>query len=284
MTLTAPRRRLRRLPAAPPSAGADGALALEVVDVRKHFTKRAGLRTETFRAVDGVSLHIAAGETLGLVGESGCGKSTLVRTILGLHQPTSGTVRVLGADVNAWGAAERARARANAQVVFQDPYSSLDPRMTAKRIVAEPLWLNRQYSEKRVRELFDWVGLPWEYASRKASAFSGGQRQRIGIARALALHPRLVILDEPVSALDVSIQAQIINLLAQLQRELGVSYLFVAHDLSVVRHVSHRVAVMRRGAIVEQGPTRAIFDDPQEEYTRTLLDAIPIPDPRRRAS
>ncbi|WP_406249050.1 ATP-binding cassette domain-containing protein [Microbacterium sp. M] len=281
MTTLSERRRLRRLPETPAATGS-GELALEIVDVRKHFTRRVGFATETFRAVDGVSLHVAAGETVGLVGESGCGKSTLVRTILGLHQPTSGTVRVMGADVNAWGAKERARARANAQVVFQDPYSSLDPRMTAKRIVAEPLWLNRQYSEKRVRELFDWVGLPWEYASRKASAFSGGQRQRIGIARALALHPRLVILDEPVSALDVSIQAQVINLLAQLQHELGVAYLFVAHDLSVVRHVSHRVAVMRRGVIVEQGPTRSIFHEPQEEYTRTLLDAIPIPDPRRR--
>lgn len=282
MTTIGDRRRLRRR--FPDEPLRPDALALEVVDIRKHFTRRVGMRTETFRAVDGVSLHVGAGETVGLVGESGCGKSTLVRTILGLHQPTSGTVRVMGSDVNAWSSRERARARANAQVVFQDPYSSLDPRMTARRIVAEPLWLNRQYSERRVRELFDWVGLPWEYASRRAAAFSGGQRQRIGIARALALHPRLVILDEPVSALDVSIQAQIINLLAQLQRELGVSYLFVAHDLSVVRHVSHRVAVMRRGVIVEQGSTRSIFDHPQEEYTRTLLDAIPIPDPRRRAS
>lgn len=283
MTTLSERRRLRRLPEERPRSDG-GELALEIVDVHKHFSKRVGLRTENFRAVDGVSLHVAAGETVGLVGESGCGKSTLVRTILGLHTPTSGVVRVMGSDVNAWASRERARARANAQVVFQDPYSALDPRMSAKRIVAEPLWLNRQYSEKRVRELFDWVGLPWEYSSRKASAFSGGQRQRIGIARALALQPRLVILDEPVSALDVSIQAQIINLLAQLQRELGVSYLFVAHDLSVVRHVSHRVAVMRHGLIVEQGTTRSIFEDPQEEYTRTLLDAIPIPDPRRRAS
>ncbi|MCI1019050.1 ATP-binding cassette domain-containing protein [Microbacterium sp. C5A9] len=154
MTTLSERRRLRRLPEADPRPDA-GELALEVVDVHKHFSKRVGLRTETFRAVDGVSLHVAAGETVGLVGESGCGKSTLVRTILGLHTPTSGSVRVMGSDVNAWAGKERARARANAQVVFQDPYSALDPRMSAKRIVAEPLWLNRQYSEKRVRELFD---------------------------------------------------------------------------------------------------------------------------------
>jgi ABC-type oligopeptide transport system ATPase subunit len=256
--------------------------ALAITDVRKHFTRRSGFRSTTFRAVDGVTLTIAPGETLGLVGESGCGKSTLVRTILGLHEPTSGTIEVLGADVNAWSSRERAKARANAQVVFQDPYSSLDPRMSAKNIIAEPLRLNRQYSEARVRELFDWVGLPWEYATRKAAAFSGGQRQRIGIARALALKPRLVILDEPVSALDVSIQAQIVNLLAELQRELGVAYLFVAHDLAVVRHVSHRVAVMRRGVIVEEGITSQIFTHPHEEYTRTLLHAIPVPDPRSR--
>ncbi|MFB7882687.1 ATP-binding cassette domain-containing protein [Microbacterium sp. NPDC056057] len=284
MTTLLERRRLRRLEPAAPEPAAERPLALEVVDVHKHFRKRVGFTTETFRAVAGVSLTVEPGETVGLVGESGCGKSTLVRTILGLHEPTSGTIRVMGADVNAYGSRERAKARSNAQVVFQDPYSSLDPRMSAKNIVAEPLRLHRQYSEERVKELFDWVGLPWEYASRKAAAFSGGQRQRIGIARALALRPRLVILDEPVSALDVSIQAQIINLLAELQRELGVSYLFVAHDLSVVRHVSHRVAVMRQGRIVEQGPTEEIFLAPENDYTRTLLSAIPIPDPRRRPS
>jgi ABC-type oligopeptide transport system ATPase subunit len=285
MTGILDRRRLRRIASPSPlTAEGDAIPALELVDVRKHFTSRTGMRRSTFAAVDGVSLTVAPGETLGLVGESGCGKSTLVRTILGLHEPTSGTVRVLGADVNAWASKERAKARANAQVVFQDPYSSLDPRMSAKNIVAEPLRLNRRYSEKRVRELFDGVGLPWEYATRKAAAFSGGQRQRLGIARALALQPRLVILDEPVSALDVSIQAQIVNLLAELQRELGVAYLFVAHDLSVVRHVSHRVAVMRRGVIVEEGTTSEIFTTPREDYTRTLLDAIPIPDPRRRVS
>lgn len=281
MTTILERRRLRRVDTAP---AADDAPALELQNVSKHFTRREGLRRTSFTAVDDVSLSIAPGETLGLVGESGCGKSTLVRTILGLHEPTSGTVRVLGADVNAWSSKERAKARANAQVVFQDPYSSLDPRMSAKNIVAEPLRLNRRYSEERVRELFDWVGLPWEYAPRKASAFSGGQRQRLGIARALALRPKLVILDEPVSALDVSIQAQIVNLLAELQRELDVAYLFVAHDLAVVRHVSRRVAVMRRGVIVEEGATEQIFTAPRDEYTRTLLDAIPIPDPRRRTS
>jgi len=258
------------------------ARVLDVVDVHRQFTRRSGLRRETFAAVDGVSLHVDAGETLGLVGESGCGKSTLVRTVLGLHPPTSGRVLVDGADVNARAAGERQRARRDVQVVFQDPYSSVDPRATARQIVAEPLRINQRYSATRVQQLFDWVGLPWQYADRRAAAFSGGQRQRLGIARALALEPRLVVLDEPVSALDVSIQAQIINLLADLQRELHVSYLFVAHDLSVVRHVSRRVAVMRQGRIVETGATDRVFDSPQHAYTRTLLDAIPVPDPRRR--
>ncbi len=257
---------------------------LRVRDLHTHFTTRTGFfgGTRVVRAVDGVSLAVRRGETLGLVGESGCGKSTLVRTILGLHRATSGSVVVHGIDVTRQSRGQRRATRARMQVVFQDPYSSLDPRMTVREIIAEPLRINRRYSAARVVELLDQVGLTREMGGRKAAEFSGGQRQRIGIARALALKPELLILDEPVSALDVSIQAQVINLLQDLQEELGLAYLFIAHDLSVVRHLSHRIAVMYAGRLVEEGDRDQVFDDPRHDYTRRLLSAVPIPDPHRR--
>ena len=257
---------------------------LKIQDLHTHFAARSGFRgtKKVVRAVDGVSLSIQRGETLGLVGESGCGKSTLVRTILGLHRATSGSITVHGVDVTRQSRRERRSTRANLQVVFQDPYSSLDPRMTVRQIIAEPLQINRRYTPGRVAELLDQVGLSREMGDRKAAEFSGGQRQRIGIARALALKPELLILDEPVSALDVSIQAQVINLLQDLQEDLGLAYLFIAHDLSVVRHLSHRIAVMYAGKLVETGDRHQVFDDPRHEYTKTLLAAVPVPDPHQR--
>jgi ABC-type oligopeptide transport system ATPase subunit len=257
---------------------------LKIEDLHTHFTTRSGARSvkKVVRAVDGVSLEVHRGETLGLVGESGCGKSTLVRTVLGLHKATSGSVKLHGVELTTQSRRQRQSTRPNMQVVFQDPYSSLDPRMTVREIVAEPLRINRRYSPARVAELLDQVGLSREMGGRKASEFSGGQRQRIGIARALALKPELLILDEPVSALDVSIQAQVINLLQDLQEELGLAYLFIAHDLTVVRHLSHRIAVMYAGKLVEAGDRDQVFDNPQDEYTRTLLSAVPVPDPHQR--
>jgi peptide/nickel transport system ATP-binding protein/oligopeptide transport system ATP-binding protein len=252
---------------------------LRVDDLAVHFPLRGG---GTLRAVDGVDLSLHRGQTLGLVGESGCGKSTLVRTILGLQKPTRGAVTHRGRNLSAMSDRQRRSVRSSLQVVFQDPYSSLDPRMTVHELVAEPLRINRRYSRERIHELFDQVGLSRSMEDRKPSEFSGGQRQRIGIARALALDPEVLVLDEPVSALDVSIQAQVVNLLKTLQRELGLSYLFIAHDLSVVRHVSHDVAVMYLGRIVEQGSRRQVFGSPAHPYTRALLSAVPVPDPRRR--
>ncbi|MEJ1231353.1 MAG: ABC transporter substrate-binding protein [Galbitalea sp.] len=249
---------------------------LEVDDLHTFFVTRSGLRQKkTVKAVNGVSLNIAKGETLGLVGESGCGKSTLVRTILGLHKATSGTVRLNGQELTSLSRGQRRATSALMQVVFQDPYSSLDPRMTVHEIVAEPLRINRQYSKTRVAQLLDQVGLTREMSGRKAAEFSGGQRQRIGIARALALQPELLILDEPVSALDVSIQAQVINLLQDLQAELGLAYLFIAHDLSVVRHLSHRIAVMYAGQFVEEGDRDQVFDHPKNDYTKALWRRFP---------
>ncbi|WP_062520189.1 ABC transporter ATP-binding protein [Demequina silvatica] len=264
------------------TARPDEVLRLE--DVHMHFTSRRGPfgKPKTVKAVDGVSLHIDRGETLGLVGESGCGKSTLVRTILGLHTATSGRIYLDGWDLLRMPKPERRRARPRMQVVFQDPYTALDPRMTIHDLVAEPLRINGRYSGARVDELLDQVGFTREMAKRKPAEFSGGQRQRVGIARSLALNPDLLILDEPVSALDVSIQAQVINLLGDLQKEHRLAYLFIAHDLSVVRHLSDRVAVMYAGKLVEEGAVDDVFDRPQHVYTRTLLAAVPRPDPHLR--
>ncbi|WP_067821703.1 ABC transporter ATP-binding protein [Nocardia inohanensis] len=247
------------------------------------FRSRRGLRGERrLRALDGVTFAVRRGETFGLVGESGGGKSTLVRTLFGINTPRAGSIRVLGHDLAALSARERRALRNRVQLVFQDPYSSLDPRMTAHDIVAEPLRITGGYSRDRVVELLAQVGLGQDALTRRPAAFSGGQRQRLGIARALALDPEVLVLDEPVSALDASVQAQVINLLQDLQERLGLSYLFIAHDLSVVRHLADRVAVMHLGKLVEIGATEEVFTRPRHPYTRALIAAAPIPDPHRR--
>jgi peptide/nickel transport system ATP-binding protein/oligopeptide transport system ATP-binding protein len=262
---------------------------LEVEDLTKVFPiVRGGAIRRTvgaLTAVDGVTLSIGEGETLGLVGESGCGKSTLARCILRLVEPTSGRVSFGGRDVLSCDRRALRRLRHEMQIVFQDPYGSLDPRMTVEQLVAEPLRVHglagdRRGRKARVAELLSMVGLSPDHAARHPRAFSGGQRQRIGIARALATEPKLLVLDEPVSALDVSTRAQILALLAELQARLGVSYLLVAHDLSLVRSVSHRVAVMYLGRIVEQAACEELFAAPAHPYTQALLSAVPIPDPR----
>lgn len=258
-------------------------IVLRVDNLTLEYTIR-GSGSRSLRAVDSVSLALRKGETLGLVGESGCGKSSLVRTIFDINTPTSGTVEIFGKRLADLNARERRRVRNRVQMVFQDPYSALDPRMTAHEIVAEPLRIVRRYSKARVIELLEAVGLSAEVMSRRPGAFSGGQRQRLGIARALALEPDVLVLDEPVSALDVSVQAQVINVLKGLQRRLGLAYLFIAHDLSVVSHISDRVAVMHLGQIVETGTTEEIFSRPVHPYTRALLSAAPVPDPRARSS
>jgi peptide/nickel transport system ATP-binding protein len=272
-----------------------GGTLLDVRDLRKTFPIRQGVfrrRVGEVRAVDGVSFHIDRGETLSLVGESGCGKTTTARCILRALEPTAGQIGFrrgdgTTVDVAALPARRVRPLRREMQMVFQDPYSSLNPRKTLLDIVGEPLLVNRVGTRaervERVAELLRLVGLRPEYMRRFPHAFSGGQRQRIGIARALALHPSLVVADEPVSALDVSVQAQILNLMVDLQSELGLTYLFVAHDLSVVKHVSDRVAVMYVGRIVEVAPTERLFTAPAHPYTEALLAAVPKPDPRLRA-
>jgi oligopeptide transport system ATP-binding protein len=260
---------------------------LSISDLRVHFPVRSGVllrQTGAVRAVDGVSLDIAPGETLGLVGESGCGKSTLGKAIVRLLKPTSGSIHFEETDISHRSQRALRPLRRELQMIFQDPAESLDPRMSVRSILEEPFLIhgqgNRAERLKWVNDLLDRVGLPASAAERYSFEFSGGQRQRIGIARALALKPKLIVCDEPVSALDVSVQSQILNLLVELQRDFGLSYLFIAHDLSVVKHVSDRVAVMYLGKIVELATATAIYQDPRHAYTKALLSAIPSHDPK----
>jgi oligopeptide transport system ATP-binding protein len=270
------------------SAREDGAL-LQVRDLRKEFPVRSGFLIErvshTVNAVDGVSFEIEEGKTLGLVGESGSGKSTTGYCILQLLKPTAGSIRFQGEELTELGREAIRKMRREMQIVFQDPYSSLDPRMTVGDIVSEPLEVHgvgsRRNRRARVRELLDVVGFNPDYENRYPHEFSGGQRQRVGVARALALNPSLIVCDEPVSALDVSIQAQILNLLKDLQRDFGLTYLFISHDLAVVRSMSDHIAVMKDGQIVETGTADDVYETPKHEYTRALLTAVPVPDPRR---
>jgi peptide/nickel transport system ATP-binding protein/oligopeptide transport system ATP-binding protein len=261
---------------------------LAVRNLVKEFTRKHGpFRAPTLvRAVDGVTFSIEAGETFGLVGESGSGKTTTGRCILRLIEPTSGDVEFKGENVLAFDRRRMRQARRDMQIVFQDPYSSLNPRMRAGAIVEEPLVIHgvgsRTERQDRVAELFRLVGLDPDQRARYPHQFSGGQRQRIGLARALALNPSLIIADEPVSALDVSVQAQVVNLLMDLQQRLSLTYLFIAHDLRLVRHICERVAVMYRGRIVEMGHTETLFEAPAHPYTKALLSAIPVPDPKAK--
>ena len=266
-------------------------VVLEVNDVKKHFPLTQGIVFQRtighVKAVDGVSLQLRRGETLGIVGESGCGKSTLGRLLMGLERPTEGSIKLLGEEMTGRSARELRKMRRNIQIVLQDPYSSLDPRMTVGDIVGEPFDVHTDVAPKKdrrkaVQDLLDVVGLNPDHINRYPHQFSGGQRQRIGIARALALKPKILVCDEPVSALDVSVQAQVVNLFERLQEEFGLSYVFIAHDLSVVRHISDRVMVMYLGRAVEIGNESEIYEHPTHPYTQALLSAVPVPDPRLR--
>ena len=277
-------------PAATARSADGGGPLLEVRDLKKHFPIRSGVLVDreigAVKAVDGVSFGVDSGETLGLVGESGCGKSTLSRTILQLLKPTSGSVRFQGNELNGAGAGELRSLRREMQMIFQDPYASLNPRKRIGQIVGDQLKFHKVAEgdelKRRVQSLLERVGLNPEHINRFPHEFSGGQRQRIGVARALALEPKLIICDEPVSALDVSIQAQIVNLLEDIQDEFGLTYLFVAHDLGVVRHLCDRVAVMYLGTIVETGTVEEIYTSATHPYTQALLAAVPVPDPAAR--
>jgi oligopeptide transport system ATP-binding protein len=266
-------------------------LVLEVDDVVKTYPPRGGLLgptgAGTLTAVDGVSLTVGRGETLGLVGESGCGKSTLAKMLVAIEQPTSGRITVLGRQLNQLGRAELRRSRRDIQLVFQDPYTSLDPRLTIADQVGEPLAIHpdlipRRGRRRRVAELLEMVGMTPAHGLRLPHQLSGGQRQRVGIARALALEPKILVLDEPVSALDMSVQAQVVNLLTELQDRLGLAFVFITHDLGVVAHLADRIAVMYLGRIVETGSYDSVFGSPAHPFTTALLSAVPEPDPRRR--
>ncbi len=275
---------------APPVRMAGPAPLLEVSELKKHYAAARGWFTAAappVQAVDGVSFTLAAGETLALVGESGCGKTTTAKAVLRLIEPTAGSIKLGGEELTRLTARQMRSRRRDLQIIFQDPYASLNPRLPAGEIVAEPLRNFGTHSPSERRERIEWlfarVGLRAEAMRRYPHEFSGGQRQRLGIARALALQPKLIVCDEPVSALDVSVQAQVINLLMDLQDEFGIAYLFVAHDLAVVRHISHRVAVMYLGRIVEIADRETLFGAPRHPYTQTLLSAVPVPHPRRKA-
>ncbi|MFI1013966.1 ABC transporter ATP-binding protein [Streptomyces sp. NPDC020965] len=264
---------------------------LEVRGLHKHYPLTRGVlfkkQIGAVRAVDGVDLDLLTGETLGIVGESGCGKSTLAKMLVHLERPTAGTIRYKGEDITRLSGRALKTVRRNIQMVFQDPYTSLNPRMTVGDIIGEPYDIHPEVAPKgdrrrRVQELLDVVGLNPEYINRYPHQFSGGQRQRIGIARGLALQPEIIVADEPVSALDVSVQAQVINLMAGLQSEFGLSYVFIAHDLSIVRHISDRVGVMYLGRVLELGRDDEIYDHPTHPYTQALLSAVPVPDPEAR--
>jgi oligopeptide transport system ATP-binding protein len=277
--------------AGPPTAAAKGEVVLETHDLEKHFPLTQGIvfkkQVGAVRAVDGVNLQLRRGETLGVVGESGCGKSTLAKLLVGLEKPTHGSIVLNGRDLSTVSAGDMRKVRRNIQMVMQDPYTSLNPRMTVGDIIGEPFDIHPEVAPRgdrrnKVKELLDLVGLNADHINRYPHQFSGGQRQRIGIARALALKPEIIVCDEPVSALDVSIQAQVVNLLEKLQDELDLSYIFIAHDLSVVRHIADRVAVMYLGKVVEIGVEEEIYEQTTHPYSQALLSAVPVPDPTMR--